>query len=115
MDIDLTFKDVAIELIDNVFPTAIKYLQTGQPGYDPATGQVTPNVTEYDINAGVLSSGLNEGGGADGEFELRLWIHHNPTGMPLQCRRPLTACSTKHLLEGDHRRPPIPLVKGADR
>jgi hypothetical protein len=51
MNIDATFNPVAIELIDNVFPTAIKYLQTGQPGYDPATGQVTPNVTEYNIHA----------------------------------------------------------------
>lgn len=82
MDIDATFNPVAIELIDNVFPTAIKYLQTGQPAYDPATGQVTPNVTEYNINAGVLSRGRNEGGGTDGEFELRIWIHHNASGMP---------------------------------
>ena len=39
------------------FPTPIKYLQTENPTYDPATGQTTPNVTEYAINAGILSSG----------------------------------------------------------
>ena len=83
MDIDAVFLPVAEELIDDVFPTAIKYLQTGQPGYDPATGQVTPDVTEYDINAGVLSRGRNEGGGTDGEYEIRLWIHHGPAGLPV--------------------------------
>jgi hypothetical protein len=82
VDIDAVFKDVAIELIDNVFPTKIKYLQTENPTYDPATGQTVPNVVEYDINAGVLSSGLNEGGGTDGEHQLRLWIHHYAAGMP---------------------------------
>ena len=82
MDIDAVFLPVAEELIDRVFPTAIKYIQTDQPIYSPETGQVVPNVTEYDINAGVLSRGRNEGGGTDGEYELRLWIHHGGAGMP---------------------------------
>ena len=47
MDIDGVFLPVAEELIDSVFPTPIKYLQTENPTYDPATGQTTPNVTEY--------------------------------------------------------------------
>ena len=48
-----------------------------------------PNVTEYDINAGILkrNAGCNEGGAAE-EFELRLWIHHGPTGMPSAAYRP---------------------------
>ena len=57
MDIDAVFLPVAEELIDDVFPTPIKYLQTENPTYDPATGQTTPNVTEYAINAGILSRG----------------------------------------------------------
>ena len=83
MDIDAVFLPVAEELIDDVFPTAIKYLQTAQPGYDPATGQVIPNVTEFSINAGVLSRGRNEGGGTDGEYEIRIWIHHGAAGLPV--------------------------------
>ena len=83
MDIDLTFLPVAEELIDEVFPTPIKYLQTNNPTYDPATGQTTPNVVEYDINAGILSRGRSESGGVAEEYELRLWIHHGPAGLPV--------------------------------
>ena len=83
MDIDGVFLPVAEELIDSVFPTPIKYLQTENPAYDPATGQTTPNVTEYNINAGILSRGRNEQGGVAEEYELRLWIHHGPAGLPV--------------------------------
>ena len=83
MDIDGVFLPVAEELIDSVFPTPIKYLQTENPAYDPATGQTTPNVTEYSINAGILSSGRTEQGGAAEEYELRLWIHHGSRGLPV--------------------------------
>ena len=83
MDIDAVFLPVAEELIDSVFPTPIKYLQTENPTYDPATGQTTPNVTEYAINAGILSRGRNEQGGVAEEYELRLWIHHGPRGLPV--------------------------------
>ena len=83
MDIDAVFLPVAEELIDSVFPTPIKYLQTENPTYDPATGQTVPNVTEYDINAGILSRGRNEQGGVAEEYELRLWIHHGPAGLPV--------------------------------
>ena len=69
MDIDAVFLPVAEELIDSVFPTPIKYLQTSNPAYDPATGQTTPNVTEYSINAGILSSGRNEQGGVAEDYE----------------------------------------------
>ena len=54
MDIDATFLPVAIELIDNVFPTAITYKRDAGSTYDPATGTVTPVITDYTINAGVL-------------------------------------------------------------
>ena len=83
MDIDAVFLPVAEELIDDVFPTPIKYLQTENPTYDPATGQTTPNVTEYAINAGILSRGRNESGGVAEEYELRLWIHHGSRGLPV--------------------------------
>ena len=83
MDIDAVFLPVAEELIDNVFPTPIKYLQTENPTYDPSSGQVVPNVTEYSINAGILSSGRMEQGGVAEEHELRLWIHHGSAGLPV--------------------------------
>ena len=83
MDIDGTFLPVAIELIDSVFPTPIKYLQTENPTYDPATGQTTPNVTEFSINAGILSRGRVEQGGAAEDYEMRLWIHHGSRGLPV--------------------------------
>lgn len=83
MDIDGVFLPVAEELIDSVFRTPIKYLQTENPAYDPATGQVTPNVTEHSINAGILSRGRTEQGGAAEEYELRLWIHHGSRGLPV--------------------------------
>ena len=72
MDIDAVFLPVAEELIDDVFPTPIKYLQTENPTYDPATGQTVPNVTQYSINAGILSSGRNEQGGIGEDHEMRL-------------------------------------------
>jgi hypothetical protein len=82
MDIDSTFLPVAEELIDSVFPTPIKYYVTTTPAYDPSSGQATDQSTEYLINAGILSRGRNEGGGIDGEYELRLWIHHGAAGIP---------------------------------
>ena len=83
MNIDSTFLPVAIELIDQVFPTPIVYLQTENPDYDPATGQTIPNVTDYAINAGILSRGRNEGGGVAEDYELRLWVHHGSRGLPV--------------------------------
>ena len=83
MNIDGTFLPVAEELIDSIFPTPIKYLQTENPAYDPATGQTTPNVTEFSINAGILSRGRVEQGGAAEDYELRLWIHHGSRGLPV--------------------------------
>ena len=83
MDIDAVFLPAAEELIDNVFPTPIVYLQTENPTYDPATGQTTPNVTEFNINAGILSSGRLEQGGIAEEREMRLWIHHGALGLPV--------------------------------
>ena len=82
MDIDATYLPVAVELIDNVFPTPIVYLLTAPPAYDPSTGESTSNVTEYQINAGILSRGKSEGGGVDAAYELRLWIHHDVNGLP---------------------------------
>ena len=83
MDIDAVFLPVAEELIDSVFPTPITYLQTENPTYDPATGQTVPNVTQYSINAGILSSGRNEQGGIGEDHEMRLWIHHGARGLPV--------------------------------
>ena len=83
IDIDSTFLPVAEELIDSVFPTPIVYLQTENPQYDPASGQTIPQVTEFKINAGILSRGRNESGGVAEEYELRLWVHHDVGGLPV--------------------------------
>ena len=82
MDITETFLPVAKELIDQVFPTTVAYLRNEGGSYDPATGEVTQNTTQYDINAGVLSRGRTEEGGVGETQELRLWIHHGTGGMP---------------------------------
>ena len=82
MDIDSTFLPVAKELIDSVFPTAITYIRNAAPAYDPATGIVTPSSTQFTIKAGVLSRGRTEQGGVGESQELRLWIHHDSTGLP---------------------------------
>ena len=80
--IDDTFLPVAEELINEVFPTKIRYFRNTGPGYDPSTGEVTPNTVEYEISAGVLSSGRTEEGGVAESQEARLWIHHGANGFP---------------------------------
>ena len=82
MDIDGVFKDVAVTLIDEVFPTAVVYQQVQPPVYDPASGSVIENVTQLNIKAGVLSRGRTEQGGVGESYELRLWIHHASSGLP---------------------------------
>ena len=82
MDITNTFLPVAKELIQNVFPTSIRYLRDAGSSYDPASGEVTPNITQFDIAAGVLSRGRTEQGGVGEDYELRLWIDHSATGLP---------------------------------
>lgn len=94
MDIDGTFLPVAEELIDSVFPTAVTYIRNHGGGYDPSTGEVTPNSTQYELKAGVLSSGRTEDGGASETREIRLWLHHGPTGLP---ELPTTADSVEYL------------------
>ena len=82
MDIDATFRKVAIELIDQVFPTDIVYVEhidtTG--GYNPLTGIVPLTEINHTIKAGVLSRGRKEEGGVGEVYELRLWIQHSASG-----------------------------------
>ena len=75
MNIDGTFLPVAEELINNVFPTGIRYLRNAGSSYDPATGDVTPNVTLYEISAGVLSRGRTEQGGVGENYEPVSYTH----------------------------------------
>jgi hypothetical protein len=82
VDIDQVFMPVAVELIDSVFPTAIVYKRDEGSSYDPQTGDVTANVVDYAINAGVLSRGRIEAGGTAETYELRLWIQHSASGLP---------------------------------
>lgn len=82
MDIVKTFLPIAENLIGNVFPTSITYIRNSGSSYDPATGDVTPNSTAYEIKAGVLFSARTEQGGVGEDHELSLYIEHGPTGMP---------------------------------
>ena len=82
MNIDSTFLPVAVELIQNVFPTDIVYHQTRPGTYDFSTGAVVPVVTDFNIKAGVLSRGRTEEGGAEEAYSLSLWIDHSATGLP---------------------------------
>ena len=81
MNIDATFLPVGVELIDNVFSTAIVYHQHGAGAYDPATGTVTGADTDHAINAGVLSRSRVEEGGPSEAYEISLWVHHGATGL----------------------------------
>lgn len=82
MNIDSTFLPVAIELIDNVFPTDLRYFRSEPPSYDPTTGEVVTNETLFLIKAGILSRGRIEAGGVAETYELRLWIQHSASGLP---------------------------------
>lgn len=82
MNIDATFLPVAVELIDQVFPTGITYIRKLGTGYDPSTGQVEPITEQHAINAGVLSRSRTEEGGVGESYSLSLWIHHGSAGMP---------------------------------
>ena len=82
MDIDATFLNpVAVELVDNVFPTAIVYHQHGAGAYDPTTGTVTGADTDHAIKVGVLSRSRIEEGGPNEAYEISIWIHHGATGL----------------------------------
>ena len=82
MDIFNTFIPIAVELIDQVFPTDIVYVEhvdtTG--GYNPLTGIVPLTEINHAIKAGVLSRGRTEEGGVGETYELRLWIQHSASG-----------------------------------
>ena len=82
MDITNTFLPVAIELIQNVFPTPITYTRIVSGSYDPSTGEVSKTTETYNISAGVISRARVEQGGVGETYNLTLWIDHSATGMP---------------------------------
>ena len=86
MDIVSTFLPVAIELIDNVFPTAITYKRNAGSSYDPATGTVTPSVTDYSINAGLLGRSRIEEGGVGETHEVRLEMGNGSETLNTHCQ-----------------------------
>ena len=81
MNIDAVFGPVSVELVDNVFGTAIVYHQHGASVYNPVTGTVTGADTDHAIKAGVLSRSRVEAGGPNETYELELWIHHGASGL----------------------------------
>nr|BAR35291.1 hypothetical protein [uncultured Mediterranean phage uvMED] len=82
MDIDATFLPVAVELIQNVFPTPITYVRNTDAAYDPATGDMTATNEAFQISAGVLSRSRTEAGGTGEDYTLELWIDHSDSGFP---------------------------------
>ena len=82
MDITATFLPVAQQLIDQTFPTPVRYRRLTDSSYNPITGQVARTTVEVPINAGVLDRKRTESGGADETWLLSLWVHHGPTGLP---------------------------------
>lgn len=82
MDIDATFLPLAVELIQDVFPTSIVYHRTDGKNYDPVTGNVVDTITDYFISAGVLSRDRTETGGIGETYSLALWLDHSSTGLP---------------------------------
>jgi hypothetical protein len=93
LDITNTFLPVAVELIQNVFPTPISYFRNLGTSYDPSTGEVTQNTEQYDISAGVISRARVEQGGVGETYSLTLWIDHSATGLP---HLPTTADSVEY-------------------
>ena len=71
MNIDSTFLPVAQELIDSVFPTAIRYLRDNGSSYDPATGTVTPDDVVRNQRGGAFARAHGAGGVGE-THELRL-------------------------------------------
>ena len=82
MDVTTTFTPIAVELIDNVFPTDIVYVEHTDTtaSYDPFAGVVPKVEVQHNIKAGVLSRGRTEEGGVGEVYELRLWIQHSASG-----------------------------------
>ena len=81
MDIDSTFLPVAVELIDQVFPTEVVYHRLAGQAYDPALGEVVNDWADKTIKAGVLSRTRTESGGIGEDYTLQLWIQHSPSGI----------------------------------
>jgi hypothetical protein len=86
----------AVELVDQVFGVPVLYRRRIHGGYDPATGLVTESVVDKQIMAGVLSTGRTEQGGVQEAHQLRLWVHHGPTGLQIF---PLTSDRVQYLSE----------------
>lgn len=82
MDVTSVFTPIAVELIDQVFPTDVIFVEhTDTTGtYDPLTGTVTKTEIQHNIKAGVLSRGRTEEGGVGEQYTLLLWIQHSATG-----------------------------------
>ena len=82
MDLDSTFLPVAVDLIQNVFPSPITYVRNTDAAYDPATGDVTATNEAFEISAGVLKRSRTEAGGTGEDYTLEIWIDHSETGLP---------------------------------
>lgn len=80
---DALFRGVGKDLVD-LFGSACTYHQAGTLGYDPATGDVTPVVTDYAVKVGVEQITRSEEGGAGEALEAIMWFSH--VTLPLEPR-----------------------------
>ena len=86
MDIDAVFIDVAVDLINNVFPTDIVYRRIEGRAYDVTTGRIEETVVEYNIKVGILSRARTEEGDVGEVYSIELWIQHASSGLPFSPR-----------------------------
>ena len=85
LNLDGIFGGVADTLINNTFDTPIVYFYSKGTSYDPATGDVTEVVEEYNLKAGIEQIDLTEEGGIGESREIKLYIKHGTNGLPYEC------------------------------
>ena len=85
LDLDGIFGDVADTLINNTFNTPIVYVHSKGMGYNPATGEVTEDIEQFNLMAGIEQIGINELGGTGETRDIKLYIKHGTNGLPYEC------------------------------
>ena len=85
LDLDGIFGGVADTLINNTFDTPILYIRSKGMSYDPVTGEVTEDVEQFNLKAGIEQIGITEEGGVGETRDIKLYIKHGLNGLPYEC------------------------------
>jgi len=85
LDLDGIFGGVADTLINNTFDTPIVYVHSKGMSYDPTTGDVTEDIEQFNLKAGIEQIGINELGGTGETRDIKLYIKHGTNGLPYEC------------------------------